>query len=169
MELDKASLTQDSTKGKPELFIDDSDRYARLRLIGWWDQEKIAAAKILVVGAGALGNEVLKNLALLGAGRVHLIDFDEIQDSNLTRSVLFRARHNGQPKALVAAEMAAGMNSDCTFIPMYGNVLTDIGLSARSAILTAPSLSVIEYELSAKSPPNDVSVMRSVAAVYPKV
>ena len=78
--------------------IDDSDRYSRLRLIGWWDQEKISNAKILVVGAGALGNEVLKNLALLGVGHVYLIDFDEIQASNLSRSVLFRAEHEGQSK-----------------------------------------------------------------------
>ncbi|MFK7766924.1 MAG: ThiF family adenylyltransferase [Mariniblastus sp.] len=112
----------------PDLVIDDSDRYSRLRLIGWWEQEKIAAAKILVVGAGALGNEVLKNLALLGLGSVYLIDFDEIQDSNLTRSVLFRAHHNGQPKATVAAAMANEMNPDCKIKPMHGNVLTDIGL-----------------------------------------
>ena len=53
-----------------EFVIDDDDRYSRLRLIAWWEQEKLAAAKILVVGAGALGNEVLKNLALLGVGAV---------------------------------------------------------------------------------------------------
>ncbi len=41
------------------LIIDDDDRYSRLRLIAWWDQDKLAAAKVLVVGAGALGNEVL--------------------------------------------------------------------------------------------------------------
>lgn len=85
-------------------------------------------AKILVVGAGALGNEVLKNLALLGLGQIYVIDFDEIQDSNLTRSVLFRARHNGQPKANVAAEMARELNSDCKIKTFVGNVLTDIGL-----------------------------------------
>lgn len=112
----------------PDMVIDDSDRYSRLRLIGWWDQEKIASAKILVVGAGALGNEVLKNLALLGLGHVYLIDFDEIQDSNLTRSVLFRAHHNGQPKSNVAAEMASELNPDCKIKPMFGDVLTDIGL-----------------------------------------
>lgn len=120
--------TEESSKTKPDLVIDESDRYSRLRLIGWWDQEKIASAKILIVGAGALGNEVLKNLALLGVGHVQLIDFDEIQDSNLTRSVLFRARHNGQPKATVAAEMVRELNRDCQVFPKHGNVLTDIGL-----------------------------------------
>ena len=117
-----------ATEKKPDLFIDDSDRYSRLRLIGWWDQDKIAAAKILVVGAGALGNEVLKNLALLGIGHIHLIDFDEVQDHNLTRSVLFRAHHSGQPKATVAAQMANELNSDCKIHAQYGDVLTDVGL-----------------------------------------
>ena len=108
--------------------IDDSDRYSRLRLIGWWDQEKISAAKVLVVGAGALGNEVLKNLALLGLGHIHLLDFDEVQDHNLTRSVLFRAHHQGQSKANVAAEMARELNPDCDITAQHGDVLTDIGL-----------------------------------------
>jgi molybdopterin/thiamine biosynthesis adenylyltransferase len=79
------------------LVIDDDDRYSRLRLIGWWDQEKLAKARILVVGAGALGNEVLKNLALLGVGEIYLTDFDHIEKSNLTRSVVFRQRDCGRP------------------------------------------------------------------------
>ena len=45
------------------------DRYHRLRLIGWWDQDLLANSTVVVAGAGALGNEALKNLALLGGGR----------------------------------------------------------------------------------------------------
>ena len=127
----EAQTNSKTVNTKPDsetLVIDDHDRYSRLRLIGWWDQDKISSAKILVVGAGALGNEVLKNLALLGLGKIYLIDFDEIQDSNLTRSVLFRSHHRGQSKAVVAAEAAMELNSDCKIVPMCGNVLTDIGL-----------------------------------------
>ena len=83
--------------------IDDDDRYSRLRLISWWRQERLATAKVLVVGAGALGNEVIKNLALLGVGTTYLIDLDAIEASNLSRSVLFRAEDAGRPKAEVAA------------------------------------------------------------------
>ena len=110
------------------LIINDNDRYSRLRLIGWWEQEKIANAKVMVVGAGALGNEVIKNLALLGLGQIYLIDFDTIQDSNLTRSVLFRGHHRGMSKATVAAAAAEEMNPDCNVTAIDGDVLTEIGL-----------------------------------------
>ena len=110
------------------LVIDDDDRYSRLRLISWWNQERLQAAKILVVGAGALGNEVLKNLALLGVGRIFAIDFDHIENSNLTRSVLFRARDRGRPKAEVAAEALRDINPDTTVTPLHANIITDVGL-----------------------------------------
>jgi len=90
------------------LTIDDGDRYDRLRLIQWWDQSRIAAAKVMVVGAGALGNEVLKNLVLLGLGEIHIVDFDSVQPSNLSRSVLFREKHTGQSKACVSKPARLG-------------------------------------------------------------
>ncbi len=117
-----------SSNDRHDFVIDDNDRYARLKLIGWWDQERIANAKVLVVGAGALGNEVLKNLALLGVGHIELIDLDLVDKTNLTRSILFRARDAGRPKAEVAANMIAEINPDCGVRPIVGNVLTDIGL-----------------------------------------
>ncbi len=110
------------------LVIDDDDRYSRLRLIAWWDQEKLAASRVMVVGAGALGNEVLKNLALLGIGSIYLIDFDKIEKSNLTRSVLFRHRDCGRAKAEAAAEALRDLNPDTKVFPFLANVMTDIGL-----------------------------------------
>ncbi len=112
----------------PDLIIDESDRYGRLRLIPWWRQEKLAAARVLVVGAGALGNEVLKNLALLGVGTTYVIDLDQVEPSNLSRSVLFRAEDAGQPKAEVAARRAREINPEIAVIPMWGDVITDVGL-----------------------------------------
>ena len=115
--------------GEPSPFyIDDQDRNSRFQLIGWWDQSKIAAAKILVVGAGALGNEVLKNLALLGVGQIHVIDFDLIEHSNLSRSVLFRESDADQSKAEVAARAIQDLNPEVRVYPVHGNVITDLGL-----------------------------------------
>jgi adenylyltransferase/sulfurtransferase len=109
-------------------FVIDEDRYSRFRLIAWWDQDKLAAARVLVVGAGALGNEVLKNLALLGVGTTHVIDFDRIETSNLTRAVLFRQRDCGRGKAEAAVETLRDMNPDARFVPWSANVITDVGL-----------------------------------------
>ncbi len=112
----------------PDLIIDDDDRYSRLRLIPWWRQDRLAAARVLVVGAGALGNEALKNLALLGVGTTYVIDLDEVEPSNLSRSVLFRAEDGGQAKAEVAARRAGQINPEVRFIPIRGDVITDMGL-----------------------------------------
>ena len=92
------------------------------------NRKKIAAARVLVVGAGALGNEVLKNLALLGFGQIVLIDFDSVDETNLTRSILFRSSDAGRPKAEVAADMIREINSDCSVETIQGNVLTEVGL-----------------------------------------
>ena len=72
------------------------DRFSRLRLISWWDQEKIANCRLLVIGAGALGNEILKNAALLGFTQVVVVDLDRIEESNLSRAVLYRSEDVGQ-------------------------------------------------------------------------
>ena len=114
---------------EPESFvIDEDDRYSRLRLIPWWRQEKLAAARVLVVGAGALGNEVVKNLALVGVGTTYVIDRDAIETSNLSRSVLFRASDGGRPKAQVAAERAREINPEIAIHWLKGDVINDLGL-----------------------------------------
>jgi adenylyltransferase/sulfurtransferase len=103
------------------------DRFARLRLISWWDQDRLARAKVLVIGAGALGNEILKDLALLGVGRVFVADRDRVENSNLSRSILFRERDCGRPKALVAAERAAEIYPAIRVQSFAGNVVYDLG------------------------------------------
>ena len=103
------------------------ERYARHYLIDWWDQDKLLKANVIVVGAGALGNEALKLLALMGVGRVHIVDFDTIEISNLTRMVLFNEKDVGRNKAEVAAERTRQLNPDTQVTYTNGNLEYDLG------------------------------------------
>lgn len=104
------------------------DRFARLEAIPWWRQSRLAAARILVVGAGALGNEVIKNLALLGVGHLAIADRDHVERSNLSRSVLFRESDEGRPKATCAAEAARSLFPALRTHALVGDLLADLGL-----------------------------------------
>jgi molybdopterin-synthase adenylyltransferase len=127
--LDESPAAQEVVpQAERPLWIDESDRYGSLRLISWWRQELLEAARVLVVGAGALGNEVIKNLALLGVGQITVVDFDDVEPSNLARSVLFRAGDAGRPKAEVVADRARDLNSAVRIRPVHGDVITDLGL-----------------------------------------
>lgn len=105
----------------------EEDRYHRLRLINWWNQKRLSNSTLVIAGAGALGNEAIKNLALLGVGRLIVCDFDGIETSNLTRSVLFRERDVGRLKVDVACERAQDINPDTQAIPVHGDLRFVLG------------------------------------------
>lgn len=100
------------------------------QLMNWWKPEVVQAAKVMVVGAGALGNEVLKNLALMNVGHILIVDFDTIEYSNLCRSVLFRENDVKQKrlKADVAAQRIQEINPQVKVMTINGDIGIDVGL-----------------------------------------
>ncbi|HLO33401.1 MAG TPA: ThiF family adenylyltransferase [Anaerolineales bacterium] len=104
------------------------DRLGTFEFISWWEREKVRKAKVLVIGAGALGNEVIKNLALMGVGNIFIIDFDKIEAANLSRSVLFRESDNNRSKAEVVAARAKSINPEVHIQYLNADVTTDLGL-----------------------------------------
>ena len=84
--------------------------YARQQLIDGWDQEIIDKGTIMIIGVGALGCEIAKDFALMGIGKLILVDLDTIETSNLSRQMLFKPGDEGRPKAEVAAEKLKEMN-----------------------------------------------------------
>ncbi len=122
-------MSSSADNGRIEIEAEE-DRYHRQNLITWWDQDLLQRARVLVVGAGALGNEIVKNLALVGVGTVIVVDMDTVENSNLSRCVFFRPEDEGRPKARALAERAAELNADVEIIPVVGDVRLAIGLAA---------------------------------------
>ena len=105
-------------------------------LLSWFEADRVRDAKVLVVGAGALGNEVLKNLALFGVGNIFVVDFDTIEYTNLTRSILFREEDadKGFFKAEVAARRVREINPSVNIQPIVGRLDSDVGLALYRAM-----------------------------------
>jgi molybdopterin/thiamine biosynthesis adenylyltransferase len=103
--------------------VDDSKTERQERLLGW-DQEKIENTTVLVIGAGALGNEICKNLALLGIGKIILVDFDDIVLSNLNRCIFFR-EHDIKGKYLkvdVVKREISKLNPETMVVPIADKI-----------------------------------------------
>ena len=103
------------------------DIYPRL---SWFRQKQVSAAHIMVVGCGALGNEVLKNLVLFGVEHFVLVDFDRVEASNLTRSILYTHEDAAQQRLKVeaAAERLRQINPNVQITPICGDIAYDVGL-----------------------------------------
>ena len=107
-----------------------ASRYLRHTLIDWFSQDDVSRARVGVVGAGAVGNEVLKCLALLGVGAIDIYDFDRIEIHNLTRSVLFRETDIGKNKADCAAERLRELDPNIKVAAYPGDFWRTMDLAA---------------------------------------
>jgi molybdopterin/thiamine biosynthesis adenylyltransferase len=118
----------------------DRDRYLRQQAVEGLDAERLARMHVVVVGAGAVGNEVVKNLALMGVGRIDVHDFDVVEVHNLTRSIFLREADVGTPKATAVAARAADVDPNVSVRPVEGDAwrtLTLAGLARCSALVAA--------------------------------
>ena len=100
--------------------VNNHNRYQRqiqLKEIGLVGQDKIAQAKVLVIGAGGLGCPALQYLAAAGVGTIGIIDFDVVEMSNLQRQILYSVDDIGQPKAIMAAKKLEALNPEITIKP----------------------------------------------------
>ena len=79
--------------------------------IGLEGQEKIKKAKVLVVGAGGLGCPVLQYLTAAGTGKIGIVEFDKVDESNLQRQVLYGSLDVGKLKAIIAKNWLENLNS----------------------------------------------------------
>jgi len=105
----------------PEPFsLDETRRYARhlvLRGIGGSGQQKLKAAKVLVVGAGGLGSPVIAYLGAAGLGTIGVVDDDTVGISNLQRQMIHRTSDVGRAKAESAGDFVGALNPHVTVVP----------------------------------------------------
>lgn len=108
----------DDTNGK----IPKNGNAAVHTILGKERYERVRTAKLLVVGAGGIGCELLKNLVLTGFEEIEIVDLDTIDVSNLNRQFLFRRAHVDRSKAEVAAEAVKQFRPSAHIIAHHGNV-----------------------------------------------
>jgi molybdopterin/thiamine biosynthesis adenylyltransferase/rhodanese-related sulfurtransferase len=109
------AATAQPEKAPVTLTKKEIERYSRHLImpeVGMDGQLKLKQAKVLCIGTGGLGAPLGLYLAAAGVGRIGLVDFDRVDDSNLQRQVLFSAKDVGRPKIEAAADRLRGLNPD---------------------------------------------------------
>ncbi|MBQ5431363.1 MAG: molybdopterin-synthase adenylyltransferase MoeB [Lachnospiraceae bacterium] len=95
--------------------VERYEKHLLLRQIGVKGQKRIKAARVVVVGAGALGSPVIQYLAAAGVGNIKVIDFDEVSINNLQNQVLHTSRDLDRPKVASARDKVRNINRDILF------------------------------------------------------
>jgi len=107
------TTTADPDRQQAELSPDELQRYSRhlpLPEFGREGQRKLKNASVLLVGAGGLGSPAATYLAAAGVGRIGLVDFDDVETSNLQRQILYGTSDVGRPKLDAASERLEDLN-----------------------------------------------------------
>lgn len=105
----------------------EKKRYSRhfaLNDVGEQGQEKLKAAKVLIVGVGGLGSPLALYLSAAGIGEIGLMDDDEVSESNLQRQILYNTNEVGKPKVDIAREKLSSLNPYTKF-NVYNYRLTE--------------------------------------------
>lgn len=84
---------------------------------------QFAQSKVLLVGAGGIGCELLKDLIMMGYGEIHVLDLDTIDLSNLNRQFLFRQRDIRSSKSLTAIKAVAHFTHNSKLVAHHGNIM----------------------------------------------
>ena len=111
----------------------DLERYAKqekkmpretslVTIIGEDSYKKLRSSRCLLVGAGGIGSELLKDIILMEFGEIHIVDLDTIDLSNLNRQFLFRQKDIKQPKSTTAVKAVQHFNNS-KLVPYQGNVM----------------------------------------------
>jgi len=142
------------------------DRQIALHEIGIAGQQKLADAKVLVIGAGGLGCPVLQNLALAGVGYIGIVDGDVVEETNLHRQFLYTKEDCWQHKAIVASEAILKQNPEVKVIP-YAVHFTNSNafeiVSDYQIIVDCTDNLATRYLI------NDVALVKEIPMVYASI
>src|SRR5213592_4908027 len=115
----KGSIIDDDRSGAMRLSVEELQRYSRHLImpeVTSEGQRRLKAARVLCIGAGGLGSPAALYLAAAGVGTLGIVDFDEVDLSNLHRQILHGHANIGRPKVDSARDRIADVNPDVKFV-----------------------------------------------------